>query len=49
MSIYNWFKNTSARSRRLHLSTQAHDSELVIQPKVQEDKLRKRFLGMISC
>ncbi|XP_022855344.1 WUSCHEL-related homeobox 14-like, partial [Olea europaea var. sylvestris] len=32
MNVYNWFKSRCARLRRMNLSTQAHDSELVIQP-----------------
>ncbi|XP_022856895.1 uncharacterized protein LOC111377965 [Olea europaea var. sylvestris] len=44
MNVYNWFKSRRARLRRLDISTQARDSKLVIQPRVQKDKLRKRHI-----
>ncbi|XP_022848336.1 uncharacterized protein LOC111370722 [Olea europaea var. sylvestris] len=48
MNVYNWFKSKRARLRRLNLSTQSHDSELVIQPRVQKDKLYKRHIDSID-
>ncbi|XP_022875798.1 WUSCHEL-related homeobox 8-like [Olea europaea var. sylvestris] len=48
MNVYNWFKSSRARLRRLDISTQAHDSELVIQSRVQKDKLRKKHIDSID-
>lgn len=49
MNVYNCFKSRRAHLRRLDLSTQAHNSELGIQPRVQKDKLRKRHICTICC
>ncbi|XP_022889331.1 WUSCHEL-related homeobox 8-like [Olea europaea var. sylvestris] len=49
MNVYDWFTSRRARLRKLDLSKQAHDSELVIQPKsveLQKDLHVDENIGM---